>query len=188
MQQGWAVNPLASWHASRCSDVLHLFRVRVNTKWPHGFSWDVGVQWCQGKSWSHCGEYSKTPQISPNFIRKVYLIRGSQLCWPTKCTWKSLYGWKLQACTKEGWWELWESVSGQNEKFLWESQDGVGADRGMQACVRSAAAAIPAVMFVSAPPTTVDSCHFMNTEPTIKENYYNQNNKYFILLSWGSVT
>lgn len=59
-----------------------------------------------------------------------------------------------------------------------------GCRQGMWVCVRSAAVVGPAVMFIPAPPTGDNSCHLMNTEQTIKENYYNQNNKYFW---WGSL-
>jgi len=81
-------------------------------------------------------------------------------CFEKRSDRKCLEDWKRQTRTEEGWGELWEHVSWQNEEFLRVPGRG-GCRQGVQAHIRSAAVATPAVMFVTAPPTTEDSCHFV---------------------------
>lgn len=62
----------------------HLFQVRPQNDLMDSPG-NLAVQCCQRKFWFHWIQYSKIPQISPNWINNVYLTMGNQPCWPTSC-------------------------------------------------------------------------------------------------------
>lgn len=123
----------------------------------------------------------KSPQISPSLVRRVYLIKDSQLGWPTDCIWKFLYDWKLQTHTKENWVELWEYFSRWNEKYLQVSL-GMGQEdlHTVSNNGHSYSNICPSTdrWFLSFHKCWIDD----------KGKYYKHNKKYLILLWCVSVT